>query len=230
LAPAGEFLRTEARVLLGSAETVQRRVRVADREGRSVTIGFLPGAVLTPMVRHLEGRFPGLRVDVVRTSWTEQIAGLRDGRFDACVAQRPFDDEGLTVVDLWAEPRTAVLPVGHPCAGKAEVSVADLAGDVLLQPVAAVPGWPGAGADLAKITGSPTMEEKFEQVAAGRGIIVVPESATRYYRHPDLAVARVTDLPEARICLVVESRRSSAVLRELVAAAVAHVDAASAQA
>ncbi|AGZ41864.1 LysR family transcriptional regulator [Actinoplanes friuliensis DSM 7358] len=54
LAPAGEILRDEARQLLRSADTLKRRVR----EGRTVTIGFAPGLIVTPVVRHLEERFP----------------------------------------------------------------------------------------------------------------------------------------------------------------------------
>ena len=188
LAPAGELLRDEAREMLRSAEILQRRVRVAEREGRSVTIGFMPGLIITPVVRHLEQRFPGLRVDVVRTSWTEQITALRDGRFDASFAHRPFDDEGLTVVELHAEARAAALPVTHPLAGKSELSLADLAGETLLQPVEAVPGWSGAAA--SPVAGSPSVEEKFESVAAGRGIVVIPESATRYYHRPDPCLSR----------------------------------------
>lgn len=209
LTPAGELLREEARELLRSAETLQRRIRVADREGRRVSIGFMPGQVLTPAVRHLERHFPGLEVDMVRTSWTGQIAGLREGRFDACLTHRPFDDEGLTAVDLWTESRVVVLPVDHPYAGKHEVVTADLAGDVTL---------PG---DLDSV------EEKYADVAAGRGIVIVPESAARYYRHPDLTYVRVTDLPKVQVSLVVESRRRSAVLRELITAASTHADPAS---
>jgi DNA-binding transcriptional LysR family regulator len=222
LTPAGKLLQEEARELLRSAGRLQRRIRVADREGRRLTIGFMPGLILTPVVRHLEERFPGLRVDVVRTSWTEQVTAVRDGRFDACFAHRPFDDAGLTVVELFAEPRAVVLPVGHPYAGKALVRLEDLAGEVLLQPGEAVPQWPGAAGwpgsrPDGPVGGSPTVEEKFEQVAAGRGIILLAESAARYYRRPDLTYALVEDLPAVEVCLVIEARRQSAVLRELVA-------------
>ncbi|MFD4669661.1 LysR family transcriptional regulator [Lentzea sp. NPDC058450] len=220
LAPAGELLRDEARHLLRSAEVLQRRIRVAERERRNITIGFMPGLILTPAVRALETRFPGLRVDVVRSSWTDQIIGVREGRFDASFAQRPFDDEGMTVVELHAEHRAIVLPSEDHRAGRGELRLADLAGDLLLQPVEAVPGWPGrvvlpAPPPDGTAAMSPTVEEKLESVAAGRGVVVVPESTARYYRRPDLAFVHVADLPPAAVCLVFESSRNSVVLRAL---------------
>ncbi len=200
LTAAGELLQREAPELLRAAEALQRRVRV----GARFTIGFMPGQVLTPAVRHLEEHFPGITVDMVRTSWTDQIAGLRDGRFDACIAYRPFDAEGLTVVDLWTEAPVAVLPAGHPLAGGDGIALADLAGEVRLP------------ADLAAV------EERFEQVAAGHGIVIVPEAAARYYRHPNVTYVRVTDLPTIQASLAVEARRRSPVLRELLAGAAGH--------
>ncbi|WP_307834084.1 LysR family transcriptional regulator [Paractinoplanes lichenicola] len=100
LTPAGKLLHDEARVLLRSTDALQRRLVVAAREGRGVTIGFRPGSVVTAMVRHLEQRFPGLAVTTVPTSEADQIAGLRDGRLDASLALRPFNEQGLTVVEL----------------------------------------------------------------------------------------------------------------------------------
>jgi DNA-binding transcriptional LysR family regulator len=219
LTRVGELLKEEADRLLHEAESLQRRIRLADREGRGVTIGFMPGLTLTPLVRHLEREFPGLCVDVVRTSWGEQIAGLRDGRFDACLASRPFEEEGLTVVDLFTEYRAVAMPGDHRLAGKAEVTLQDLAEDRLLQPVEAVPGWSGLVSSFGPFDEPPTVEEKFEHVAAGRGVLIISESATRYYRRPDLTFARVNDLAETQVCLAIETRRDSAVLRELLAAA-----------
>ena len=230
MTPAGELLHDEARSLLHAAEVLQRRVRRVNREGQCVTVGFMPGLILTPLVRHLEETFPGLRVDVVRTSWTEQIAGVRDGRFDACIAHRPFTGAGLRVVGLFAEPRLAAMSVDHRHAGVDEILLADLAGDVLLQPADAVPEWRGKVSFPGQRDGgvpsvSPTVEEKFELVAAGRGIVVIPESATRYYRRPDLHFARVVDLPRTEVCIVTESDRRSPVLQELVTSALALGDA-----
>lgn len=225
LAPAGELLREEARALLGAADALQRRVRVADREGRSLQLGFMPGLILTPVLRRLEERHPGLRVEVTRTSWNDQVLALRDGRVDASFAHRPFDDDGLRVLELFTENRVVAVAADHPTAASGRVVLEDLAGDLLLQPRGAVPEWPGAAAipkppvlptPGAEAERTPTVEEKLEMVAAGRGVVLLPESASRYYRRPDVRYVRVLDLPDTQVCLLVERRRRSPVLADLL--------------
>ena len=226
LAPAGELLRADAHELLHDAQTLQRRVRVIDREGRSMTVGFMPGLIVTPVVRLVEERCPGLRVDVVRTSWVDQVDAVRDGRLDASFARRPFDDEGLTVVDLFTEGRVAALPTDHPGAGARSLVLDDLTGDILLQPAEVVPEWRGAATppdphDERAAGSLPVLsvEEKLERVAARRGIAILPASTTRYYVRPDVVYVPVLDLPDTEVCLVVETRRQSPALRELIRAA-----------
>jgi hypothetical protein len=125
------------------------------REGRSITIGFMPGLIVTP---------------VVRPSWTEQIDALQDGRF------------------------------AHGSPGRPALFLAGLAGQ---------------DRDTAGLS-SPAIEEKLELVASGWGIVILPESATRYYTRPDVTYRRVADLPETQVCLAVVSSRRSAVLREFI--------------
>jgi DNA-binding transcriptional LysR family regulator len=129
----------------------------------------------------------------------------------------------MAVTGLFTEPRVAALPASHASSGLRPLFLTDLAGDVL-QPAGYVPGWRGVtalpfpyGHDQDGLAAaSPTIEEKLELVAAGRGIVILPASATRYYSRPDVTYARVAGLPDTEVCLVVESRRRSAVLRELV--------------
>jgi DNA-binding transcriptional LysR family regulator len=109
LTPAGKLLRDEGPGLLRTAEDLHRRLLDTDREGPALTIGFPPGTLVSPIARHLEKTFPGLRVDQVPTPPGDLIAGLRDGRLDAAFAVRPFDDTGLTVVELYADVCLAVV-------------------------------------------------------------------------------------------------------------------------
>ena len=62
--------------------------------GRNLTIGFMPGILPTATVRALRERFPDLHVDVVRTSWDDQVEMVLDGRIDAASCVSPSTAAG----------------------------------------------------------------------------------------------------------------------------------------
>jgi DNA-binding transcriptional LysR family regulator len=80
LTEAGEALRLDAPHLLAAAEAAQRRVGVAARGTHTFTIGFMPGLIVTPAAAALEARRPGVRVEVVRTGWDDQVRRRRAPR------------------------------------------------------------------------------------------------------------------------------------------------------
>jgi DNA-binding transcriptional LysR family regulator len=225
LTDAGSVLRDEATALLRAAAALQRRARVAGREGSHFTIGFMPGLIVTPIVRLMEERFPGLRVDVVRTSWDDQIEMIHDGRVDASFVRLPVPRRGLTVVPLFAERRVVVLPLDHPLLERSVVTVDDLAEFDLIQDPEAVPEWRDAVEKLrpaALVTdrvappAARTVEEKLEQVAVGRGIIVLPESTATFYTRPDVVHRYVIDLADGEVALAFDSRRTSREIESIV--------------
>lgn len=100
-----------------------------------------------------------------------------------------------------------MLPAGHSLAGKDTVSLADLADEHLLQHPDIVPEWRDAAAEMRGRRQVPpprfthTVEEKLEQVAMGRGIVVLPESTARLYARPGVCHARISDIAPAETCL-----------------------------
>ena len=46
-----------------------------------------------------------------------------------------------------------------------------------------------------------TIEEKFELIAAGQGLALVPRTVARSYTRPDLTYRRVSDIAPAETCL-----------------------------
>jgi DNA-binding transcriptional LysR family regulator len=224
LTEAGLLLREDARALMRTAEALQRRARVAGREGQHFTVGFMPGVIVTPAVRLLEEQFPGLRVDVVRTSWDDQVEMVHDGRVDVSFVRLPVPRRGLTVIPLFCEPRVVALPRSHFLADRKVVMVADLAPLDLLQDPDAVPEWrdlvagsrpTGLSLDRAGLPTPHTVEEKLEHVAAERGVVVLPESTAMFYTRPDVVYRYVADLPPGEVALAFEARRSSPQLEAL---------------
>ncbi|MEV4053768.1 LysR substrate-binding domain-containing protein [Amycolatopsis sp. NPDC049688] len=130
LTPAGVALLAEARVLLDQAD--RARVRVATAAGApTLTVGLLgdgadPGAArLADAYRRAH---PEVEVRVRDTDLTDPTCGLRAGLVDVALTRGPFDETGLTVHRLRTDPVGAVLRADDPLAGRALLSVADLAG------------------------------------------------------------------------------------------------------
>jgi DNA-binding transcriptional LysR family regulator len=227
LTPAGRQLLADARPLLANAGALRRRVARAARGPASFTIGFMPGLIVSEAVRAMLGRHPDLDVNVLRTSWDDQTEVLRDGRADVSYVRMPIDQSGLEVRALLAEPRVAVFPAGHPLAGKETISIADLAGEHLLQNPDAVPEWRDIATELRgrHSRAAPvfrTVEEKLEHVAAGQGIVLLPLSTAVFYTRPGIACSHVNDIPPNQVCLAWDATRRSRLIQDFAAIAADH--------
>ncbi|EDY48914.1 LysR family transcriptional regulator [Streptomyces clavuligerus] len=129
LTPAGATLLTEARTLLARADRI--RVRVAAAAGTAVlTVGLLGdstdrGAQRLAAAYRL--RHPDVEVRIRETDLTDPTCGLRAGLVDVALTRAPFDETGLTVHKLRADPVGAVLRADDPLARRDHLELADLA-------------------------------------------------------------------------------------------------------
>jgi DNA-binding transcriptional LysR family regulator len=225
LTAAGEQLLEDSRALLAAAEAAQRRVAAAAAGTTAVlTVGFMPGIMVTPAVRALALRRPELRVRLLRTSWLDQVAVLHDGRADVSIVRLPVEQRGLSVQPLFDEPRVVAVPAGHRLAGKESVSVTELADQHLVQDPDAVPEWRDVAlelrsADRPKDPPIYSVEEKLELVAAGAGVCVIPLSTAAFYTRPDVVSVPVDDISPSRVCLAWIASRRSALIDDFTDAA-----------
>ena len=221
LTAAGRALLDDARGLLESAAAVQRRARDVAGQ-RTFTVGFAPGVLITPAVRELSRRHPDVSVEVFRSDWMHQDDIIRDGQVDVGYLRLPANVDGLTVEPLFTEPRVVALPSDHQLAGKEAISVADLASEHLLQNPDDVPEWRDIALELRDHTSRRrvprlrTIEEKLEYVAAGNGVVVLPQSAATAYSRLDIVLIPVSDLPPGQVGLAWDSSRHSDLIREYV--------------
>jgi DNA-binding transcriptional LysR family regulator len=228
LTPAGEQLLAESGPLLASAAAARRRVGRTARGNDTFTVGFMPGLIVTGPVRALSAAHPELTVDVVRTGWDDQVEVIRDGRADVSFVRHPVDQSGLRVLPLFSEPRVAVLPIEHRLAGKESFMISDLAEEHLLQDPDAVPEWRDIAQEMrARSARRPpptmrTVEEKLEHVAAGHGIIVLPESTATFYRRPDVTHATISDIGPNHVSLAWDASRRSRLIHEFAELASEH--------
>lgn len=129
LTAVGTVLLDEARALLDRADVM--RVRVAAAAGAAtVTVGMLgdsadPGAIR--LAAAYRRRHPEVEVRIRETDLTDPTCGLHAGLVDVALTRGPFDETGLTVHDLRADPVGALLRADDPLARSDRLRLADLA-------------------------------------------------------------------------------------------------------
>jgi DNA-binding transcriptional LysR family regulator len=164
-------------------------------------------------------------VDVVRIYWHDQTDSLLDGRVDVALLHLPVTTAGLKLVPLYDAPRVALLPRNHPLADRQEVSITDLANDPVILHRGASPAWEAFHNTDPRPDGShprsgpvvSNIEEKLEQVAAGRAISFLPVSAAvAITLQPDVVVVPVTDIPPTHVCLAWSVEAESELIRTFV--------------
>ncbi|MBB4921052.1 LysR family transcriptional regulator [Kitasatospora kifunensis] len=204
LTPAGEQLQEEARAVFATVDCAVRRVHEVDRGVERLVIAFAPGLHVSEAMRVFTAAHPEVEIELLRLHWWEQDAPLRDGRADVGYLRGQFDDTGLRTVRLGSEPRVACLPVTHALARRRSLRLADLDGEAVLD---------------AHTRRTSSLEEKFELVAAGHGIALVPRSVAQSYSRPDLVFRTVTDAQPAELCLAVAADRRERRVLDFVALA-----------
>ncbi|WP_213815315.1 LysR family transcriptional regulator [Glaciihabitans sp. dw_435] len=188
LTAAGRQLRHEASIILGTVDAATRRVLEVDRGIARLVIGFAPGLHVSEAVRQFSDSHPAVEIEMLHLKWWEQDAPLRDGRVHVGFLRRPFDDTGLRVIPIGEEAKVVCLPATHPLALQETVSSQDLVGEPILDA-------------LARKTSS--VEEKFELVASGHGIALVPVSVARSYQRLDLVYRPWSDGAPVETCLAI---------------------------
>ncbi|KND30388.1 LysR family transcriptional regulator [Streptomyces acidiscabies] len=130
LTPAGAVLLDEARELLERAE--RARVRVSTAAGTAVLVVGLLGESTDPRVTRLARAHrelhPHVEVRVRETDLTDPTCGLHAGVVDVALTRGPFDETGLVVRELRADPVGVLLRADDPLADRESLTPGELAG------------------------------------------------------------------------------------------------------
>ncbi|MGI5244962.1 LysR family transcriptional regulator [Dactylosporangium sp. CA-139066] len=200
LTPAGVALYAEARALLEQAD--QARARVAAAAGAAtITIGTLADSAEqagTHLAAAFRERHPGVEVHVRESDLTDPTTGLRAGLADVALTRAPFDESGLDVRVLRADPVGVVLRADDPLAGRPALALADLAGRRWFRfPPGTDPAWAAywrAGGDEGPVVR--TAQECLQAVLWSGTIGLTP----LYHVMPDgLTTVPLTDMPPSRL-------------------------------
>ncbi|WP_182875456.1 LysR family transcriptional regulator [Microbispora sp. H10670] len=132
LTEIGRVFLPEARAVLDRADAALQAARRAVRgETGRLRLAFLVSTanyMMPPVVRAFRRRYPDVELAAEAVGIADLVAGLREDRYDAAFTRPPLVDD-LETEALVSEPVCAVLPTGHPLAGRAGLRLADLAAE-----------------------------------------------------------------------------------------------------
>lgn len=125
----------------------------------------------------------------------EALQSLREGSAAVVLVRLPVEEEGLSVIPLYAEVTVVVAAKDHAISAFDSLTLADLASENLLD-----------GQDAATV----------ELVAATDGIALMPHSLARLHSRRDVVARTVTDAPETRVALVWVAAQTTPLIEEFV--------------
>lgn len=166
----------------------------------SFTLGYVPGVTPGKWARLWADREPDVPLDLVQVTAVDAAALVRDKGADAVLLRLPIDRTGLHAIPLYTETTVVVLPKDHYLAAGDEVSAADVADTVLLHPLDDPLDWDGPPGEPA-LDRPATTADAIDLVAAGVGLLVVPQSLARLHHRRDLVYRPFPEAPQSQVAL-----------------------------
>lgn len=182
----------------------------------------MPGVTPTKWVRIWNERLADVPLTLSQVTPAEAPGLLRELGADAGFVRLPIDRTDLSAIPLYTETTVVVIPKDHAVAAAEEgeeVSTGDLAGEIVLHPLDDVLDW-----EQAQLPGTPAKErpattaDAIELVAAGVGVLLVPQSLARLHHRKDLTYRTVAgeDVPASRIALAWREEETTDLVEEFI--------------
>ncbi len=181
----------------------------------SLTVGYVPGGTPAKWARHWTQRHPQARLELTTLPAADAAEAVRAGTVDIAVLRLPTDTSGLAVIPLYEEITVAVVPADHLVTASDEIAAADLADEPRLVPLDDVVDWREAPGDPAEYCPE-TTAAAIELVAAGAGVLIVPQSLARLYHRKDVTYRPIVDAPTCAVALAVPQGPQSALVDDFI--------------
>ncbi len=190
LTEAGEQIVARARrIIEASDEVVELAAAKRDPLAGKLRVALLPtiGPYLLPRVmRAIRRSLPRLELRLYEQQTAPLLAGLHAGELDLGILALPVELAGLESRELFREPFTLAVPEHHPLAAREAVRTTDLRGEKLLLLEEghclrdqALEVCARAGVREGEEFRATSLETLRQMVAAGAGVTLLPELASR---------------------------------------------------
>ena len=182
----------------------------------SFRLGYVPGVTPGKWARIWAERRPQVPLELVLATTDEAVELIRTGAVDAGVVRLPIDRTGLHAIPLYTETTVVVVGKEHLVTAAEQVTLADLADEIVLRPLDDTLPWPGDRPGRAAATDPATTAEAIELVAAGIGLLVVPQSLARLHHRRDLTYRPLADAPESDVVLAWPDAENTDLMEEFI--------------
>ncbi|SED56658.1 LysR substrate-binding domain-containing protein [Ruania alba] len=166
-------------------------------------LGYVPGVTPAKWARIWSQRH-ATPLELVPLDAADAERAVREREVSAALLRLPVDRELLSAIVLYEEAPVVVTPTDHVVAAlddREEATLDDLATETVLHPQDDVLDWPdGLPGTVAEHRPENTAAA-IALVAAGIGVLVVPQSLARLYHRRDLTYRFLTDAPVAPVAL-----------------------------
>ena len=190
LTEAGEQIVARARLILQASDELLALARsYRDPLAGKLRVALLPtiGPYLLPRVaREIHKALPRLELQLYEYQTGPMLEKLHTGKIDLGILALPVDMEGLEARQLYEEPFELAVPRQHPLAKKKDINVEDLKDETLLLLEdghclrdQALDVCSGVGVHEKQDFRATSLETLRQMVAAGAGITLLPELASR---------------------------------------------------
>lgn len=184
-------------------------------ESASFRLAYVPGVTPTKWVHVWNERLPDVPLTLLQVPAAEGSRTLQTGGADAGLVRLPVDRTTLSAIPLYTETTVVVVPKDHRTAEAAEVTAGDLADEIVLHPLDDTLEWeqrPG----LPARDRPATTADAVELVAAGIGLLVVPQSLARLHHRRDLTYRTLSDAPQSQVALSWPEDRTTDLVEEMI--------------
>lgn len=167
----------------------------------SLRLGAVEGATPGKWIDVWKERMPRHPLELVPLTVADQRAAVASGTVDAAIVRLPLERTGLQVIPLYDEQPVVVCAADSHLTAAEELTLADLAGAIVIVPQSAPLQLTVPGAVPARFAPPATVEEAIATVAAGVGVVIVPMSLARLHHRKDVSHRRLTDGPSSPVAL-----------------------------
>jgi len=231
LTPAGEVLAAEARLLLDAAAAAET-LTVRAAEQRTLVVGIKADSAREFLSEVLGecGEVHRLHVELDFAETHLLPTAVRQGRCDVCLVAWPIAapgstrSNGLESIELWSEPRVAVLPIGHPLAVTEWVDIDAFAHEPVVR-------WPQLPAEFDRyyqgrdtlarepdVQGPPAtgLAEALRLVDLHRAVTFLPRSVAHRFARAEITTREVSGLSPSSMYLCWRDRPVNRDLRTFI--------------